>query len=69
VRREARQVSASPAPLDRGEAYDDGDGDQGRGGDESMSILFSLSSWDDVAEAVNTAARGDESLYRKSKGE
>ncbi|KAH8081943.1 hypothetical protein HD553DRAFT_78179 [Filobasidium floriforme] len=24
-------------------------------------------SWDDVAEAVNTAARGDESLYRKSK--
>ncbi|KAG7530613.1 hypothetical protein FFLO_04915 [Filobasidium floriforme] len=24
-------------------------------------------SWDDVADAVNTAARGDESLYRKSK--
>jgi hypothetical protein len=34
-----------------------------------MSIAFLLSSWDDVAEAVNTAARGDESLYRKSKGE
>jgi hypothetical protein len=28
-----------------------------------------VSSWDDIADAVNTAARGDESLYRKSKGE